>query len=512
MVMICVFIFTFRFPRLSVSSLARLPTPTSLPTRVSIGYRDVMSQSQGRPKVAKRKPIGYKLGKDARRRLSTWVEKSGITQKELAASAQCSFSCLKSILNGVDRDRRFKRSILEKLCQAVGTSLHEIELSPSKVQRATLFDFIELASLFAEIDASIMPIIRDTNADSAVLSTAYQDLFEFRADRRGLDLKPLCDRLNTAGFWSNCFFNLPRPGLRIQVADNLDSISYVIDSETLTVQKPILMRNCLCADMERPDPECAIHSKPYGSEILTRFDSGIVRLEFMQTDTFFRLEKSLWPPSMDSLIMASRLRQIGVFEKHFPRVLDLGSGTGFLGMIAMKQNRGTKLIHLSDWMLSPLLWGSFNCFQNRKNREHVEVRAILGRFGENLPSDRPPYDLCLCNPPYLPEFRSSPELNMRSAVYGTELLRYVILNHRQLAHKTYMQFSNIALDDAQTACKEAGARLVAVSDPTRLPFRPSYRQLNEDYLRFLKDRGLIVDQSKTYHYWHEIQLYTVTDR
>jgi methylase of polypeptide subunit release factors/transcriptional regulator with XRE-family HTH domain len=464
-------------------------------------------KSQRSPKKAKRRPIGYRLGEEARGRLNLWIEKTGMTRKELAAKAQCSVNTIKSILNNSHTDHGFKKITLERLCQAVGTSLHEIERSIRTLKATTFYDFSKLASIFAEIDSSIMPVIRDTNADPGILSSAYRDLFEMRASHRGFNLKDLCSRINSVGFWSNCFFNFPEPTLNIRVSNNLDSMSYVVGSETLTVRNPKLMRNCLCADIDNPDPECAIHSRPLGTHILTRFDSGITRLEFMGSTTFFRLEKSLWPPSIDSLIMATRLNEAGVFQRNFPRVLDLGSGTGFLGLIAMRLNHSVKLVHLSDWMLSPLFWGSFNWFQNRRDREHVEVKTILARFGEGLDQDVLPYDLCLCNPPYLPAHKGSSELNMRSAVYGTDLLRYVISNHRQIAHNVYIQFSEIAFDDAEKECAKFDSELVPVGNPTTLPFRPSYRKLDEDYLRSLKQKGLIVHPSKKYPYWHRIRLY-----
>lgn len=462
--------------------------------------------------MAKRRTSSCRLSGLARKRLIEAIEACGLTRKRLADAATCSVPTIKNVLN-THYNAPFKRTTLQNLCKAVGTTLERIEskIAPRAARSRDLYDFSDLASTLAEIDSAIMPIIRGANADPAAVSSTYNDLMKLHTDRHGLELERLCTEINTIGFWSNSFLPFPKPTLSIHVSDKLESISYTTDSATLTVPSPRLMRDCLCADRNKPDRNCPIHSNEIGTEVLTRFDSGINRLQFMGTTTYFRLEKSLWPPSMDSLVMASKLKECGVFVGPFRRVLDLGSGTGFLGLTILKQNPSVYVLHLSDWLLSPLLWGSFNWIQNRKNRENVEVKAILGRFGESLPKEQLPYDLCLCNPPYLLENEASPDLNMRSAVYGTQLLRYVISNHKQLANQVYMQFSKIALEEAQKECAKAGARLVSVGKPTSLPFRPSYQKLDEDYLRLLETRGLLVDPSLEYPYWHEVQLYKVTD-
>ena len=110
----------------------------------------------------------------------------------------------------------------------------------------------------------------------------------------------------------------------------------------------------------------------------------------------------------------------------------------------------------------------------------------------------------------MPLLKGYEDLGLESTVAGVDLLTHVIENAKALGKKIYLQFSNLARRDAESAAEKAGVNLVPVGRERKVPFRIPFLWDRKDYLHVLeKDRGLIDDKKQRHRYWHRIQTYVL---
>ena len=245
------------------------------------------------------------------------------------------------------------------------------------------------------------------------------------------------------------------------------------------------------------------------------FKNGPVEIRWRDVRVRWRNERELWPPSVDSFAFMQDLEGEGVFQSDCRNILDLGSGTGFLGIALAKLNPNVDRLTLADWLLTPALFGAVNWGLNKKGRERVDLSLRIGMFSDWLIEEPSASleDVALCNPPYLPLLPGFEQFGIHTVVAGTDLLSHVIENAASLGRRVYVQFSHLAKKDADETAITNKMTLVALkSTPRMVPFRVR-RAWTEmpDYFQALKEMndGLITKPRARHPYWHLIQTYEV---
>lgn len=380
-----------------------------------------------------------------------------------------------------------------------------------------IFDFIELPITTAqEIDSHIIPIIKDhKNAPEKLLLEDYKAQLHYHFHNRNSTLDSFREQFLQSLYSITPERHLPEPSLTIDIAPDFSGIVYSIpQGESLEVQNPTLLWDCHCKTPNKTHSKdsCPIHSQPIGDEITARFRGGLIQFRFDGLTFFWRRGAELWPPSVDSIFMIQDLKGEGIYEDEIQTVLDMGSGTGFLGIHLACRNPHVVKVDLSDWLLTPYIYGSLNWWVNAQGLTHKKVEAKVGLFYDELSEISDLYDVVLCNPPYLPLLPGFEDMALQSTVSGTDLLVKAILDAERRGKRTYLQFSDLALPEARQAALDAGVKLVEIPTlkPRFVPFRVYFVWDRPKYLEVLiKERGLKHRKNHRHPYWHRLNTYRI---
>jgi len=209
--------------------------------------------------------------------------------------------------------------------------------------------------------------------------------------------------------------------------------------------------------------------------------------------------------------MLRALEKDALCKRRLDSVLDMGSGTGFLGIVIARNCPSIARLDMSDWLLTPLVYSLMNWEVNCHSKEYVEINAHLGLFGSWLKPGQELYDVLVCNPPYLPILKGFEGLGLESTIAGTELLVYLIRNSNKLAKRTYVNYSSIAKPEADMAAGVAGKLMLIPGDAGwDSPFRIYVVKDKPEYIdRLIEERGLIIKEDRLHKYWHHIQTYCI---
>ncbi len=434
----------------------------------------------------------------------------GVDIKEILISRDQTFK----IKNSNHSQNYHNDEMLIKIANALNISCKELLHEQKKIQNESLVDFEFLAEKFREIDHRLLPLIRDHhNASRHLIEYNYKSLLKHCLIEQNVELESIDMTLKDSTKRNVFLSNLPEPGLTVDVSSDFKEISYCCNSnEILIVKSPKLLWDCHCdtPSISQKKFNCPIHSKEIGDEVDRRFSTSFIVIEYMGNRFYWRNSPELWPPSTDSFNMIKAMEEDGLFEKKYNSILDIGSGTGFLGIIAACRNHYVTDLTLSDWLMTPYLYGATNWFLNRKKLENVRFKAHVGLFASDLDSQVKPFDIAICNPPYLPLLNGFGEIGLESTVAGTDLLQDVIMKNKLLAKRIYIQFSNLSQPEAKLAQEKAKIKLRPVGKEKLVPFRIRLLWDRNDYIDILKqDRGLIEIGDARHRFWHKLQTYVI---
>ncbi len=367
-----------------------------------------------------RRARGIEITPEIRRRFRSYRSSAQLNVADLARIANVSEKLIKNIESNTSGRSRFDESKLTDMCAALGCTLDELLYGASDGPTGLHVpgDFESLTALTEKLDANLMPLIRDLRQEIDAVEEAYQDLLLVRLQKQGIPLEILLRNLHGPHLSDLLIRTAPRPDLEIDVSDGFDRLTFRYEGHSLNVEKPQLLWDCNCATpgAKHDASQCPIHSQEEGAAVGARFASGRILLKYRDRVFHWRNTKSLWPPSVDSFAMFDDLRRMGLMSSDIDSVLDLGAGTGFLGiMLALENPRVTRL-DLSDWMLTPTVYARTNWLINSEHHKYVRARCRLGLLAQWFGSMDEPYDVVLCNPPYLPLLPGFDELGLDATV------------------------------------------------------------------------------------------------
>jgi len=251
-----------------------------------------------------------------------------------------------------------------------------------------------------------------------------------------------------------------------------------------------------------------------------------------------------WPPSVDSLWFAKVLCDEGYCDRHLSSVLDVGSGTGFLGIFLAKNNTSVESLYFSDLTTQLKLLTLYNANLNlaEQLRQGLYVRFVTGK---GLPPLRGicrqmgKFELIISAPPYLPKVKEYGIAGgLGAAVAGTHLLEELVRDGAEYAREVVVEFSHIALEEFHEVCDLVGVkpRLLATRRvPIRIsPIEPRHPEVDmgidpeddrrqEEYRRALqryeqlvrynqfleRERGMLRLNRDNYKFWHDIHVYSI---
>jgi len=381
-------------------------------------------------------------------------------------------------------------------------------LLSAKAQTMDSMDFEAVAGILREADGRVIKSIRDHNREffsEKELAQEHADLLEVSLRKGGFELSEFLTKIQDIRFLERLSGTV-KPHLQVQVgeivAGRFKSICFTHDQKVLlTLKDTDLLWPCWCRAKITDAENCPIHSSKHGQEVANRFQHGMVEISWRGFRFLWKNGRESWPPSIDAFIFIETLEKAGVFRTPGNTLLDAGSGTGFLAIIAAHCIDTLAEITLWDWLLTPALYGQVNWYRNLKNdhlktqRDYVTARTMVGLFHDQMPQQRPlaiPFDFVLCNPPYLPIPAAFKKLTFESTTTGTQLLEHVITNSARLGKNVYLQFSKLAEVEAKSAADQNKLQLLPAGPVIEIPCRIRDAINNADYLKYLQrpERGL----------------------
>ncbi|MFZ1080640.1 MAG: methyltransferase [Candidatus Kryptoniota bacterium] len=312
------------------------------------------------------------------------------------------------------------------------------------------------------------------------------------------------------------------PTMSVEVNKKFTSIKYILGDHIEKFRDPQLLWDCHCrtpliSEFEK-DPviftwaDCPIHKLgDLGDTIRDRFRKTLIQFKYDGLSFIWQQSDEFWPPSRDAFEMLKDLEADGIFSKPHNSVVDVGCGTGILGISIAAKNHSIKKLKMTDWLLTPLVFSAVNWYRNigKGNDQDISLAAALGMSWFSKDS-KEFVDVAVCNPPYLPIPDKFRNLKVSSTVAGTDLLQEFIIESSAIASTSYVSFSHLAIPEAKAAAEKCGRNLIPVGITRDIPFRLPQAFGNVDYIRWLlNDRGLRYEPKSRHRLWHRLTTYKI---
>lgn len=367
---------------------------------------------------------------------------------------------------------------------------------PKDSQLTTLPDFLSASE---QVDKTVLSVLNSMSqltdsAESAFFhrGEVYRDLLYGGLLRRGFHLVRFCEALLKTNA-KEC-----EPRVRIKLDEDFNNLSISDGNISLQVADQRLLWPCSCLPessqtlirkLGHCGGPCPIHSHPEGERLMDLTSREFVELQHLGGSIIWRQSRQMWPPSVDSVLMLRNLRYARALDVGMESLLDLGCGTGILGIALSSRFPSVRRVSLADWLLTPLAFAVVNARQNL-SRSGISWNIHLGMFVDWIDSHPTElYDVLVSTPPYLPASDGHEPVFRESPVAGIDLLEFVIRHGRRLAKRSFVTFSNIVQEETQRFANEAGVRLLRIGKAVNVPFRVPIALRNPRYISSLIESG-----------------------
>jgi transcriptional regulator with XRE-family HTH domain/SAM-dependent methyltransferase len=462
------------------------------------------------------------------------------TIEELAEKANLSTRTLKRIEKQTASGEFWETTLL-KIAKAFQLTLPEVlkaisesEDASSASQKRTLTgissseivspwdNFSELATTILDIDRFLLNTVRRlTSAPSQMLHRAYATELQGSLSDYEISIDALTELLKDTEFLSSILQTVPTPTMSVKMEKYLKSVTFGFENSTFLAHNPSLLWDCHCKTPTLKkfeiDPirykakDCPIHRCEHGKEIEDRFKNSLIEIQFDELGFLWKRSEEFWPPSMDTFTMLLDLEKASVFNHLYSKVIDIGCGTGILGISLARRNPQVTHVAFSDWLLTPLFYTAMNWVRNIPNPTKRAFYPLLGLNNKWVnKSEVTNFQLAICNPPYLPVPAQFKNINISSTVAGTELLERFIENSSTIANDSYVSFSHLAKPEADASAKRSRKRLQPIAESRLVPFRMPQVFGHLRYINWLiKHRGLIYEPRLRHRMWHYLTTYKI---
>ncbi len=355
------------------------------------------------------------------------------------------------------------------------------------------------------------------------------------------------------------------PDVEINVSSKMGMIE-IVDNDRggrkrEKYRNPVLLNECSCnvpeswraKNWSQENCSLSLHRsdgpkafRPFGHLTLVRYDNTKV---FCTAD--------VWPPAIDSLFMARVLKKRYAGKQTIRVMLDLGAGTGFLGIYLGRNIPSIEKVYFSDVSFSSALLTYYNIHENVDGDDlerfgHVyngqggrcyvsSGYNMMTRIGYDISNYVEEYgllDLVVCCPPYLPKY--SWLTHGDRSTTGTALMERALLEAPLFTKRLVLAVSSVSEPELQ-ACREemkgrlgvdVGEKLDMLEMPFRVPSALAHHpprgssvtptpmeELQKMHERFkeselyrealLERNGLFEKQgaNRGFRYWHRVSIY-----
>jgi len=318
-----------------------------------------------------------------------------------------------------------------------------------------------------------------------------------------------------------------KPDLEISIDRDIKQIKYKLlsDDTEISIDDPSLLWECSCdiPQKYKNEKKCRLHENENADRISDAFNRGLVKIKYDNIEIFWRDLPSLWPPSIDSLYFVKILKEnCGIDIKRAKKILDVGAGTGFLGLYIFKNLvNNIENITYSDLCLTPLFSSLYNSYFNLGVNGVKRSNFVMSSGLTEFIKKNEKFDVIVCAPPYLPTFTpdidSGKVLLFEQTVAGTYLLDDVITNGGSICKTLILSYSNIATPEYEISIERAKKwhdlrdNKIKTIGEIEVPFRVTHALYKEDYMKKLLNyrKKYFIEKEDSedspFKYWHKIK-------
>ncbi len=387
----------------------------------------------------------------------------------------------------------------------------------------------ELILFTEEIDEKTREIVRQlSNDDQSKSNKNYETVLTGALAQKNISLNSLLEDFRREQKNKMSSEEIMKSiNVHVDVKPKFDTIQFQSEEIELPiiVEFPKLLWDCHCEtpngviprkfiNQKFRDQLCQIHSNKHGTDLHQRFVRDLNLITYNDIKVVWKQSAEFWPPSIDSFVLVKNLEDEGIVKNNCETLLDLGSGTGFLGIYMYQKNQSIKEVYFSDWLLTPLFFSIINWELNSSKNRIGKAIPLLGLgttwfLNKHIP-DR--FDICVCNPPYLPDLNRFSQIKIDHTVGGTDLLIH-LLKRREIAKDVYVNISNMAKDEANRCARKMNIKMERIGNSISVPFRVATAFKCTGYVQELvKRKKLIVNDNSEYRYWHRLATYKLTKK